>query len=88
MDWEFFGVVATLTSATVVLALTWAVTQRIMADTKKRMLRSPEPESQEPTDQILSTLKEMEGRLGRLENRLDFTERLLEGPGDDPHETR
>jgi len=84
VDWEFFGIVATLTGATVVLALTWAVTQRIMADTKKRMLGTQKPPTPAvPSDEVLAALRGMDQRLAGLEDRLDFTERLLEGPKGD-----
>ena len=95
MDWEFFGIVATLTSATVVLSMTYVVAQRIMADTKRRLLRPPPegspaqpPEDAVPPAEVLGALSRVEDRLSSLEARLDFTERLLEGPRSDASQPR
>ena len=82
MDWEFFGIVATLTGATVVLSLTFAVVARIRADTKRRFLRpppAPPPASPELAGEIRASLVDVDKRLSRIEERQEFTERLLEG---------
>ena len=43
----------------------------------KALARRLEGAAAEPTDEVLQTLDDIRGRLGELEERLDFTERVL-----------
>ena len=81
MDWQFFGVIATLTGAFTVVTLVRVIAFRLKQGSGDR------PSLQGPSHEVVETLSNMEDRLSRLEERLDFNERLLRGRNE-PAETQ